>query len=130
MRFISGYAEQIKHRLLHVRAVNTYGTAADLGTVKHHVVGFRQRLFGRLLHGFQSTGRRRERMMQRIQPLRFIVVFEHRKVHHPQRLPAWFEQFQIAPELQAHCTHKRIHLCLGAGAEQQQIACLRLCRCL
>ena len=78
---------------LHLLAVDAHRATADLPAIERQVIslgdagtriGFQQVLVAVLGRG--------ERMVQRHPALRVLVVLEHRKIQHPQRLPAGLEQ--------------------------------------
>ena len=72
---------------LHVAAMNTNGAGAQFGAVQHHVVRFgaaARRIAGQLVEIF--VVHRSERMVRRVPAVLFLVPFEHREIHHPERL--------------------------------------------
>ncbi|RMR55269.1 hypothetical protein ALP83_05645 [Pseudomonas syringae pv. actinidiae] len=97
---VFGDTQQTEDRLLHFLAVDTNRTAAQLGTVKHHVVGTRQR---RRRIGFQLFGRAlgcREGMVQ-CGEAAVVVFFEHREVDDPHRCPLARVQLEVVTDLDA-----------------------------
>ncbi len=97
--FLGADLQRAEHLALHFLAVDTDRAAADFPAVQHHVVGLGERLAG---IGFQEVfvavlgaG---ERVVGGGVAAVFLVVFEHREVDHPQRLPAGREQTRLLAE--------------------------------
>ena len=55
------------------------------------------------------------------------VVFEHREIHHPQRVPSGGYEFQILSHLQAQCAERVAHNFARIGTEENQVAVARRC---
>ena len=61
-------------------------------------------------------------MVQRVPALLLFVVFEQRKVHHPERCPGVFQQAQIVRQSGAQGAEGIVHDARLAGAEEDQVA--------
>ena len=93
-------AENIEHALLHVLAVDTDGTATQLGAVEHHVVGTGQCRLRIGLELFRAALGCREGVMQCSQAA-VVVFLEHREVDYPQRRPLTGQQLQVVAQFDA-----------------------------
>ena len=123
--------ERAKHLALHFLAVNPHRAAAELDAVEHDVIGLRQALariaFEPVL---VAVLRRRERVMNRVPALGFIVVFEHREIDHPKRLPFALDQAVRLAELavadlDAQRADGVVDNLRLVSAEEQQVAVVR-----
>src|SRR5450759_1418146 len=88
LRFFRADVERAEHLRLHRLLMDTDRAATDFRTVQGEVVGLRQ-TFARI--AFQQRKMfvlgGGERVMASVPTLGFLVVFEHREIHHPQRFP-------------------------------------------
>ena len=123
--------ERVEHLFLHFGAVDTHRAAAQLPAVQHHVVGLGHAAAGVAVHVvLVAVLRAGEGVVHGVPAALFLVVLEHREVHHPQRRPAALEQAGLPGEvgvadLQAQRADAVVdHLGL-VGAEEQDVAALR-----
>ena len=122
------YAEHLEHALLHGRLVDTDGSAAEFGAVKHEVVGIcADALEVFFLVGIEPVQVLRfgggEGVMHRIEAAVLLAPFEQREVHDPEGS----EHVRIAePETVAHLHAQYAELGLGlallATEHQHQVA--------
>ncbi len=100
-RFLTLDAQGIENLALYVLAMNTDRTPSDLDSVEDDVVGLGQDLGGVAREELEILiARRREGMMQRDEPLLFIIPFEQGKVVDPQEVkPVRWNQVQTSRQM-------------------------------
>ena len=120
-RFLVGDAHRGEDPLLHVRVVQADRAAADLESVQHQVVAVAEhppRIGLQVLHVL--VARPGEGVVRRDELLQLLVVFEERRVHDPEDVPArgilrvaWpvlRDEAQLLAEMQAQVGEHRVHL--------------------
>ena len=121
-RLLDVDAEQVEDGGLQVLTVDAHGSATDLRTVQHHVVGLGDRAarIGAQRVGVQVLGRG-ERMVHRRPTLVVGVVLEHGEVDDPQRRPVTAHEPQVLAQLQAQRTERVVDDFGGVRTEEDQI---------
>src|SRR5439155_27195700 len=118
LRFFGAEAEQLEYGALHVGTMDADRPATDFVAIEYAVVTTRHSSAGvRLQISDVIDSRRGERMMQSDVALRFVVVFEHREIRHPQRSPRVLDEAVIAPDLDAQRAHEIGHGLVRPSAE-------------
>ena len=128
--FLGADLQRAEHLALHFLAVDTDRAAADFPAVQHHVVGLGEGLarigFEEVLVAVLGAG---ERVMGSGVATVFLVVFEHREVDDPQRLPAGDRQAGLLAEFAVADLHAQradgvVHDLLAVRAEEDDVAVL------
>ena len=105
--------QHLKHALLNIVAMDSDGAAADLRAVQHQVVGAsldRTGISLQLVKVF-FTGRG-EGVVHRLVTVLLVVVLEHRKVHHPEKIPgAGLDQFEPSAKFQPNLAGRIVQAC-------------------
>ena len=114
-------AENAEYHLLHFLAVDTNGTATQLGAVEHHVVGTGQRCTGIRLQLFRRAFGRSERVVQRAETA-VVVLLEHREVDHPQRRPLTGQQLQVMAQTNTQRAQRLGYDLRLVGTEEHDVA--------
>ena len=131
LRFFRTDLQRAEHLALHFLAVDTHRAAADFPAVQHHVVGLREATARIRLEVLEMLVLRAgERVVSRDVACIFVVVFEHREVDDPQRLPAGLDEavrlaeFRMA-DLQAQRAEAVVDDLRAVGREEDDVAVLR-----
>src|SRR6185503_8358780 len=115
-------AEQLEHRRLELRIVDTDRAAADLVAVQHDVVRARDGLARRGAQGGGgSLARRRERVMQR-RPAAGGRRFEQWEVDDPERRPLAFQKLTVAAERDPKRVQRFVDDARFVRAEEHEVA--------
>src|SRR5690606_11891528 len=118
--FFSRNTQYTEHGLLHILTMDTHGTATELGTVEHHVIGTGQS--GQRV-GFQLFRRavgRSERVVQ-CTDAAVIVLFKHREVDYPQGSPLTGKQIEVVAQLDPQRTQGFADDLGGVGTKEHDI---------
>jgi len=131
--FFGADVQRVEYLALHIGTVNTHRPAAQFPAVQHHVIGLGNTTPRVSVHPvFMAVFRGREGVVHRAPALAVFIVFKHRKVNHPQRLPALGEQAgflskSAVADFQAERANAVIdHLGL-VSAKEQDVAVLCAC---
>ncbi len=125
----------VEHLLLDVGTVDTHRATAHFPAVEHHVVALGNAFLGRGDHPVLVTVLGRGKWVVGCGvALGFLVEFEHGKVHHPHRAPAFFKQAVLLAEIAvANLDAQRANGVVDdlglVGTKKDQVAVLRAGAC-
>ena len=124
------YAQHFEHPLLHIRLVDTYGTASELCAVEDEVVcictDFLEIFLPVAVEQVQMLRLRcRERMVHCVETAGLVVPFEQREVHHPERCEIQrVSQAEAVAHFHAEYSEHSLSLSLRTAENEHQVTFL------
>src|SRR5690554_903769 len=115
-----------EHFLLHLVTMDTNRTAAQLGTIKNHIIGTRQSRLRVRRQLFRATARCGERVVNSGQAA-IRQNFKHGEVDYPHRCPFAGQHLQVVTNTNTQCAKGFVHNCGLIGTEEYDIAVFSPC---